>query len=347
MHFVLEGFVKVARHTTAGTGHDKTDERIIAYRQKGDYFAGGLDVLGDGRAVSVIAITRVNVAEVPGEAIHTLLARYPAINRRFTERLRRYRETATAVERVADPISAPGMHADLHALVGGGVIEGTEVLVIDLEKCIQCNQCEDACARRFPSGIGLRPMRGEAVAAARGMKLDMNRFSSVGAAVHRARLRRRSRIDTDLRGIRYPLGREPNADRNGIASRAGVIRAVGQDVLRLADLIRDAQERGTTERLVEGWSERSRRRDGVVAVDDARDRAVIACGRVKRDDRVANPELQGRDRQRATRFGRKLDGNHERLAGTEGDDDPVRHVGGRKGHPCAARERLTIGKRAR
>ncbi len=148
MHFVLEGFVKVARRTTAGTGHDKTDERIIAYRQKGDYFAGGLDVLGDGRAVSVTAITRVNVAEAPGDAIHTLLARYPAVNARFTQRLRQYRETTTAMESVADPVSTPGTHAGLHALVGGGVIEGTEVLVIDLEKCIQCDQCEDACARR-------------------------------------------------------------------------------------------------------------------------------------------------------------------------------------------------------
>ncbi|HLX58342.1 MAG TPA: 4Fe-4S binding protein, partial [Ktedonobacteraceae bacterium] len=32
--------------------------------------------------------------------------------------------------------------------VGGGVIEGTEVLVIDLDLCIHCNECEEACARR-------------------------------------------------------------------------------------------------------------------------------------------------------------------------------------------------------
>jgi Fe-S-cluster-containing hydrogenase component 2 len=28
------------------------------------------------------------------------------------------------------------------------VVEGTEVLVIDLDKCIHCNECEEACARR-------------------------------------------------------------------------------------------------------------------------------------------------------------------------------------------------------
>jgi ferredoxin len=36
----------------------------------------------------------------------------------------------------------------LRALVGGGVVEGTEVLVIDLDKCVQCDKCEDACERR-------------------------------------------------------------------------------------------------------------------------------------------------------------------------------------------------------
>ncbi|HEY6408925.1 MAG TPA: 4Fe-4S binding protein, partial [Ktedonobacteraceae bacterium] len=29
-----------------------------------------------------------------------------------------------------------------------GVVEGTEVLVIDLDKCIHCDECEEACRRR-------------------------------------------------------------------------------------------------------------------------------------------------------------------------------------------------------
>ena len=68
--------MKVARRTAAGTGRDKTDERIIAYRQGGDYFAGGLDMLGDRRAVTVTAITRTSVARgtTPGSYVssHTL-----------------------------------------------------------------------------------------------------------------------------------------------------------------------------------------------------------------------------------------------------------------------------------
>ena len=155
LHILLEGFVKVARRATAGTGHDKSDERIIAYRQGGDYFAGGLDLLGDGGAVTVSAITRAIVAEVPRSSLLPLFSRYPEIGQRFQARMQQYVEAAAAAQTgFFAPIdhlhegSAAETRAGLRALVGGGVIEGTEVLVIDLDKCIHCNECEEACARR-------------------------------------------------------------------------------------------------------------------------------------------------------------------------------------------------------
>lgn len=160
MHILLEGFVKVARRTTAGTGRDKSDERIVAYRQGGDYFAGGLDLLGDGGAVSVSAITRARVAEIPRAALGTFFARYPEVRQRFNARLQQYIDAAVAAQTgFFDPIkqiqidiakgrSDAEARAGLRALVGGGVIEGTEVLIIDLDKCVHCNECEEACARR-------------------------------------------------------------------------------------------------------------------------------------------------------------------------------------------------------
>ncbi len=90
MHVILEGFVKVARRTEPGTGQNKGDERIIAYRQSGDYFAGGLDMLGDGRAVSVTAINRVHVAEIASQDMQSILSRYPEVNQRFTMRVQEY-----------------------------------------------------------------------------------------------------------------------------------------------------------------------------------------------------------------------------------------------------------------
>ena len=160
LHIVLEDFVKVARRTTAGTGRDKTDERIIAYRQGGDYFAGGLDLLGDGRAVSVTSITRTRIAEIPSPVLSALFKRYPEVSQRFSMRLQQYRDAAAAAQTgIFDPLahtrtepvqslSDAEARAGLRSLVGGGVIEGTEVLVIDLDKCIHCNECEEACARR-------------------------------------------------------------------------------------------------------------------------------------------------------------------------------------------------------
>ncbi len=164
LHILLDGFVKVARRTAVGTGRNKTDERIIAYRQGGDYFAGGLDLLGDRRAVTVTTITRTTVAEVPRQILLAFFARYAEVKQRFNGRLQLYRQsTSAAYSAVFEPlnlnqrqqpspevnkISSAAARAGLHSLVGGGVVEGTDVLVIDLDKCIHCNECEEACARR-------------------------------------------------------------------------------------------------------------------------------------------------------------------------------------------------------
>src|SRR5437763_14250385 len=96
LHLLLEGFVKVARRTSAGTGRDKTDERIIAYRQGGDYFAGGLDLLGDGGAVSVSSITRTRVAEVPSPVLSAFFNRSPEVRERLNMPLQQYRNAAAA-----------------------------------------------------------------------------------------------------------------------------------------------------------------------------------------------------------------------------------------------------------
>ncbi len=53
--------------------------------------------------------------------------------------------TTTADDRRANEAAA---RQGLRSLVGNGVIEGTEVLVIDLDKCVHCNNCEDACELR-------------------------------------------------------------------------------------------------------------------------------------------------------------------------------------------------------
>jgi CRP-like cAMP-binding protein/Fe-S-cluster-containing hydrogenase component 2 len=162
LHLIMEGFVKVARQTVQGT------ERIIAYRHNGDYFAGGLDMLGDARAVTISAITRVRVAEIARPALMQLFARYPQVMQRFQERLHQYGHALAAARtglfaaidaatyareqaqpgNNANPLSDVGARAGLHALVSDGVFEGTEVLVIDLDRCVHCGECEAACTRR-------------------------------------------------------------------------------------------------------------------------------------------------------------------------------------------------------
>ncbi len=156
LHILLEGFVKVARHKRV-TSELQKQERIVAYRQGGDYFAGGLDLLGDSQAVSATTINRTRVAEIPDYAMQALFQHYPEVRERFRLRLREYIEThnlaqtgrlpVITAKQIAVAKQAEGAHT-LHALVGEGVVEGTEVLVIDLDACIHCNECEEACERR-------------------------------------------------------------------------------------------------------------------------------------------------------------------------------------------------------
>ena len=157
LHVLLEGFVKVARHTAMGTGTHKSNERVIAYRQGGDYFAGGLDLQGDGQAVTVTTINRCRVAEIPRQVMLSFFQRYPEVERRFSLRLQQYLETTAAtqdsrtfagVATSTGKLASAGAQAGLHSLVSDGVVEGTQVLVIDLDKCIHCNECEEACERR-------------------------------------------------------------------------------------------------------------------------------------------------------------------------------------------------------
>src|SRR5262249_20900461 len=106
------------------------------------------------------AITRITVAEFSRTTMMVLFERYPEMLQYFQERLQLYQDAnAAANSWVFEPnaftspetinaLSQPEARAGLHALVDDGVVEGTDVLVIDLDKCVHCNECEEACARR-------------------------------------------------------------------------------------------------------------------------------------------------------------------------------------------------------
>jgi Fe-S-cluster-containing hydrogenase component 2 len=114
----------------------------------------------ESRSVSVTAITRVTVAEFSRTTMLVLFKRYPEMQQRFREQLELYQDANAAANSwvfepsaftssgAMDTLSQPEARAGLHALVDDGVVEGTDVLVIDLDKCVHCNECEEACARR-------------------------------------------------------------------------------------------------------------------------------------------------------------------------------------------------------
>jgi Fe-S-cluster-containing hydrogenase component 2 len=110
--------------------------------------------------VTVTTINRCRGAEVPRQVMLALFQKYPEVDHRFSMRLREYLEAAVSTQGYALSTKQlqdftpewgsadPGVQEGLHSLVSDGVVEGTGVLVIDLDKCIHCNECEEACTRR-------------------------------------------------------------------------------------------------------------------------------------------------------------------------------------------------------
>jgi Fe-S-cluster-containing hydrogenase component 2 len=107
----------------------------------------------------VTAINRTRVAALSREVLQEIFIRYPEVQHRFLNRLEQYRSMANMAQTMTGQLRAWSVEEDnassdaqaragLRSLVGGGVVEGTEVLVIDLDKCVHCDKCVEACTRR-------------------------------------------------------------------------------------------------------------------------------------------------------------------------------------------------------
>jgi Fe-S-cluster-containing hydrogenase component 2/CRP-like cAMP-binding protein len=146
-YVVRTGFLRVARKVS------ETDDRALVYFREGDIF--GLVALLSGERqspFSIAATTRAEVIRIPGDHLFKVLARYPqgsallASGAQETERVAR--------EASFMPMPAPTQQAgtqlamSAEVLVEKGLATGNEVLVIDMEKCVNCKSCVEACGRR-------------------------------------------------------------------------------------------------------------------------------------------------------------------------------------------------------
>jgi CRP-like cAMP-binding protein/Fe-S-cluster-containing hydrogenase component 2 len=150
---VRTGFLKVSRRV------DAEREAVLTYFREGDLF-GLLPLLhGErGHAYTVQATTRAEVIVIPGQHLFQVMQRYPQARAALEA------GQGLDVERVArsalfsppspsaGPKDATRAVMSMDVLVEKGLATGSEVLVIDTNVCVNCQNCVDACARRHRYG---------------------------------------------------------------------------------------------------------------------------------------------------------------------------------------------------
>jgi CRP-like cAMP-binding protein/ferredoxin len=138
LYMIHNGVVKVSKWLEGR-------ERVLAYLRDGTYFGEIALIRNEPRSATVTALTKVAVAQILREDFHTLLAEHPDLLARVRDMTQR-REGATS-EMAARPEWLDRME------VLQEVVHTTDVLVIDLQRCIHCDNCVRACETIHDDGV--------------------------------------------------------------------------------------------------------------------------------------------------------------------------------------------------
>jgi putative YpdA family bacillithiol system oxidoreductase len=120
-------------------------ERVLAYLRDGTYFGEMALIKDEPRGATVTALTKVEVAQILREDFHALLQEEP-------ELLAKVQETIRQREGERSELTANPEQLDrLEKLQE--VVHTTDVLVIDLQTCIHCDNCVRGCEAIHADGV--------------------------------------------------------------------------------------------------------------------------------------------------------------------------------------------------
>jgi CRP-like cAMP-binding protein/pSer/pThr/pTyr-binding forkhead associated (FHA) protein len=145
-HIVRDGFLQVVQRREDGT------DRVLAYLRPGEFF-GERALLDDvPRAATVLTAGKAEVVRVNRQGFAELCSQHPEVERRV-------RNASTERERAAGRITSE-LSQQLQQW-GQGYVQADALLVMDLELCVKCDLCVEACEE----------LHGESRLVRRGMQL--------------------------------------------------------------------------------------------------------------------------------------------------------------------------------
>jgi len=135
LYIIRSGFVKVSKKQD-----DK--EKIVAYISHGNYF-GEMALLEDEtRSATISAFTKTEVVQVLKDDFNDLLKKDPEISEMIQDSIIERKLNTFEVLRDTEKAER------LEAIVERGIIQADSLLIIDLKRCINCDNCVKSCESR-------------------------------------------------------------------------------------------------------------------------------------------------------------------------------------------------------
>ena len=135
LYIVRSGFVKVSKK-------QDDNEKIIAYISHGNYFGEMALVEDEKRSATISAFTRTEVVQVTKDDFKELIQIEPEISEMVQDSILERKQSTFEVLRDSEKAEK------IEAIVERGIIQADSLLIIDLKRCINCNNCVKSCESR-------------------------------------------------------------------------------------------------------------------------------------------------------------------------------------------------------